>query len=196
MLTAPSPFSFILFGASGHLAKLKIYPALYTLALKKRFPKDYAIVGFSRTEMTEDAFKELVKQSIIADFEEVNAKVLEEFLSHVVYHQGQYDSLESFKALHERLQKRESGWGKNVTRLAYLSIPPVVFNAVLHNLCESGVHGETAFRCIVEKPVGHDVKSFEKVQSTLMSCFAEEEIYLLDRFLILRFASMKRSEGG
>ena len=37
-LSASAPFSFILFGASGNLAKLKIYPALYTLALKKRLP--------------------------------------------------------------------------------------------------------------------------------------------------------------
>src|SRR6185436_19438793 len=59
-----SPFSFVLFGASGNLAKLKIYPALYILALKQRLPKDFSIVGYARSEMKEDAFRKLVEDSI------------------------------------------------------------------------------------------------------------------------------------
>ena len=50
------PFNFILFGASGDLAELKIFPSLYQLALQKRFPDDYKIWGFSRTKMTDAQF--------------------------------------------------------------------------------------------------------------------------------------------
>lgn len=184
MLTAPSPFSFILFGASGHLAQLKIYPALYTLALKKRLPSQYAIVGFARSEMTDEEFRKMVEKSIKADFEEVNAKVIDDLLAHTHYHQGQYDKKESFEALAARLNELEKDWGDSRVRLAYLSIPPVVFNDVLRNIGAGGVHDQkAAFRCIVEKPVGSDLKSFETVRSTLMSCFKEEEIYLLDHYL-------------
>jgi len=63
-LSAAHPFSFVLFGASGNLAKLKIYPALYTLALKGRLPAEYAIVGYARSEKDQAPFRAPVEESI------------------------------------------------------------------------------------------------------------------------------------
>lgn len=183
MLSATTPFSFVLFGASGNLAKLKIYPALYTLALKKRFPEQYNIVGYARSGMDDASFRTIVEESIRSDMPEVNDDVLKEFLSHVHYHRGQYDSVEDFGKLRERLIELEKGWRETV-RLAYLSVPPTVFTAVLRNLCESKIREESVkFRCIVEKPVGHDLESFEQIRTVLTECFHEEEIYLLDHYL-------------
>ncbi len=183
-LSAPSPFSFVLFGASGNLAQLKIYPALYTLALKKRLPAQYAIVGYARTEMSDDAFRTLVGDSVKRDHGEVNEGLLTEFLSHVFYHQGQYTEKSDFEKLAKRLADIEKNFTGETVRLAYLSIPPTVFSDVLTNLCEGGVHDKRhPFRCIVEKPVGHDLKSFEIIQQKLQSCFNDEEIYLLDHYL-------------
>lgn len=185
MLAAPQPFSFILFGASGHLAKLKLYPALYTLALKKRLPKDFNIVGFSRSELDDNSFRELVAEAVRKDMIEVNEEVLSELLTHMYYHQGQYSETADFSALNIRLTELEKGW-KNLVRLAYLSIPPSVFPDVMNNLCKGDVHQHATkgdFRCIVEKPVGHDLKSAEEIFTRLTSCFAEDEIYLLDHYL-------------
>ncbi len=182
-LSTSSPFSFILFGASGNLAKLKIYPALYVLALKKRFPRDYAIIGYARSPMTDAEFRKLVETSVRAQMPEVNRKTLEEFLTHVHYRTGQYDKTEDFRALGTSLKEIEKGWEQTV-RLAYLSIPPSAFSAVLKNICLGGIHAKDKdFRCIVEKPVGHDLASFESLRKELMSCFSEEEIYLLDHYL-------------
>lgn len=183
MFSTSTPFSFVLFGASGNLAKLKIYPALYTLALKKRFPAHYTVMGYARSEMDDDGFRKLVEESVRSDMPEVNEEVLKEFLSHVHYHRGQYDAVDDFRALRERLIGLEKEW-KETVRLAYLSVPPTVFTSVLRNLCDSGVREESVqFRCIVEKPVGHDLASFEQIRGVLMQCFREEEIYLLDHYL-------------
>lgn len=183
MLSASTSFSFILFGASGNLAKLKIYPALYTLALKERFPAQYNIMGYARSEMNDESFRALVEESVRADMAEVNEDVLKEFLSHVFYHRGAYDAVDDFRAARERLIALEKGW-KETVRLAYLSIPPTVFTDVLENVCASGIREESVqFRCIVEKPVGHDLASFEKVRGVLTTCFREEEIFLLDHYL-------------
>lgn len=183
MFAAPSPFGLVLFGASGNLAKLKIYPSLYVLALKKRFPEKYAIVGYARSEMDDASFRRLVEESIRADMPAVNEKILAEFLSHVHYQRGDYDQVDDFKTLHARLKKLEEGWA-SIVRLAYLSIPPTAYTDVLHNLQKGGVHEEGIdFRCIVEKPVGHDLPSFEKVHDLLVENFSEEEIYLLDHYL-------------
>ncbi|MDP6575027.1 MAG: glucose-6-phosphate dehydrogenase [Candidatus Peribacteraceae bacterium] len=184
-------FSLIIFGASGHLAQLKLYPELYVLALKKRLPKDYAIVGFSRKEMSSDEFKKLVEDSVRTNMPAVTEDALKDFLAHVHYHQGQYSEEADFSKLNDELNKIESGWENPActelcrsVRLAYFSIPPTVFADTAHNLCKGGVHNkEIPFRCIVEKPVGHDQKSFEKIKKELVGCFKEEEIYLLDHYL-------------
>ena len=182
-LSAPSPFSFILFGASGHLAQLKLYPALFTLAYKRRLPERYNIVGFARSKMDDDSFRKLVAQSIREHVPEANDGVLKEFLTHVYYRQGQYTAATAFKALHRQLQTLESGWKKKC-RLVYFSVPPNVFSTISQNLRKSRIYtGDIPFCCIVEKPVGSDFKSFERVKAQLLKCFAAEEIYLLDHYL-------------
>lgn len=178
------PFTFVLFGASGNLAKLKIYPALYTLALKKRLPKHFSIVGYARTDMSEAEFKTLVGEAIKTDMIEVNAKILAEFLSHVHYVAGQYDKREDFDALQQKLDALEKDCGGTCVRLCYLSIPPQIFTDVLTLIAEAGINKNPKnFRCIVEKPVGHDLKSFEEVKKALTTHFSDDEIYLLDHYL-------------
>ncbi len=180
MLTATRPFSLIVFGASGHLAKLKIYPALYVLFLKKRLPEAFSIVGYARTAMSREEFHEIVSASIRSDLSEVNAKTLKAFLAHVHYAAGQYDKSEDFTTLANLLTKLEGG--VETVRLAYLSIPPAIFPAVLKNLSAAGVR-QGEFRCIVEKPVGYDIQSFKQVKAQLTESFSQSEIYLLDHYL-------------
>ncbi len=177
------PFSFILFGASGNLAKLKIYPALYTLALKKRLPADYVIMGYARTEMDEKTFSSMVEDSIRTDMIEVNEEILKDFMAHVHYTQGQYDKVEDYQKLQSTLKDLEKKWEKPV-RVAYLSIPPAGFTNVIRNLSLGGVKEKgITFRCIVEKPIGDDLQTFEEIRTTLMEHLSEEEIYLLDHYL-------------
>lgn len=183
MLRAAHPFSLIILGASGHLARMKLYPALYFLALKKRLPERYSIVGFSRTPMTDGAFRALVATAIRAHVPEVNEGVLAECLEHCFYHAGQYDAVEDFRALASRLDELERGSSDGI-RLAYLSIPPSVFRSTIHHLCSGGVHRDPGrFRCIVEKPVGTNLASFEELTTVLARCFRPEEIYFLDHYL-------------
>jgi len=48
------PFNFIIFGASGDLANLKLFPSLYELALQKRFPEQYSIIGYARSDISDE----------------------------------------------------------------------------------------------------------------------------------------------
>ncbi len=182
-LAATGPFTFVLFGASGHLAKLKLYPSLYVLALKKRLPDKYAIVGYARSSMTDAQFRSLVEASVHAQMPEVNKTVLAEFLSHFHYVSGQYDKADDYRTLATKLTSLEKSMGPAV-RLSYLSVPPTVFADVLRNIGEGGVRQEgKPFRCIVEKPVGHDLKSFETIIAELQCCFRNDEVLLLDHYL-------------
>ncbi len=182
-LKATHPFSFVLFGASGHLAQLKLYPALFTLLLTKRMPAHWSVVGFSRTELTDESFRALVGESIRTHVPEVNEALVQEFLEHVFYQPGQYDSKDDFQLLAKRLHELEQGWELPV-RLAYFSVPPAAFSSIARNLCDGGVREEgKPIRLIVEKPVGSNLETFQQVKDSLTTCFTEEEIYLLDHYL-------------
>lgn len=180
-LSAAKHFSLVIFGASGNLAKLKLYPALASLAASGRLPDDYSIVGFARTDMDDGSFRAIVRESVTAGGVEMDAAQLDEFLGHVFYQRGGYDDEGSFSTLSDRLKSIEKGWKESV-RMAYLSIPPTSFVDVIENLCCSGVRGNE-FRCIVEKPVGHDLKSFESIRAALMRSLKESEVFLLDHYL-------------
>ena len=58
------PFAFVIFGASGDLSRRKLIPALYNLAGLGYMPGKYAVVGMSRTAMTDDEFRNVVKQAL------------------------------------------------------------------------------------------------------------------------------------
>ncbi len=183
MLNAHHPFSLVLFGASGHLARIKIFPALYYLALKQRFPEQFSVVGYARTALTDAQFRDIVTTSIRQYVPEVNDKILASLLKHMSYVSGQYDKVEDFKKLAKHLDALE-GSAKDLVRLAYLSIPPSAFPATLDNLCRGGVHEKgKSFRCILEKPVGSDSKTFEVIRTQLQHCFTEDEVYILDHYL-------------
>ena len=43
-----APHVFVLFGATGDLARRKLFPGLYHLAAAGRLPSDYAVIGSGR----------------------------------------------------------------------------------------------------------------------------------------------------
>src|SRR5580658_2880673 len=54
----------VIFGANGDLTKRKLLPALYRLAYERRLPASFAIVGNSRTPMSDDAFREKMHEAV------------------------------------------------------------------------------------------------------------------------------------
>src|SRR2546426_6502739 len=58
------PCAMVIFGANGDLTKRKLLPALYRLAYDRQLPDSFAIVGNSRTEMSDDAFREKAREAV------------------------------------------------------------------------------------------------------------------------------------
>ncbi len=53
-----------IFGASGDLTKRKLIPALYNLALENRLPERFAVVGYARSEMSHEVFRDKMREAI------------------------------------------------------------------------------------------------------------------------------------
>ena len=176
LATFNKPFNFILFGASGDLAQLKLFPALYELVLQKRFAKDYSVTGFARSDMTHAEFRSLVGTSIKkhTDKRILDQKVLDEMLTHVYYHQGQYDVLQDFETLTKKLLEIHKG--EKVYNLAYLAVPPIVFEPIAKNLA-SVCRRVGVCQMMMEKPFGHDNTSAEELFQLITSYFDKKDLF-------------------
>src|SRR3984893_11703215 len=58
------PCALVIFGASGDLAKRKLIPALYNLAAGNFLPDELAVVGVSRSPMSDDEFRQKMIQDL------------------------------------------------------------------------------------------------------------------------------------
>ncbi|MDF2378942.1 MAG: glucose-6-phosphate dehydrogenase [Candidatus Gracilibacteria bacterium] len=177
-----NPLVFTIFGASGDLAKIKIFPALYALAEQKRFPKEFYIYGFSRSKITHEEFRKSVRKSVQNKSENpIDEKLLENLLKKVYYFSGLYDNSESFEKFSMEIMKRTNN--KKITNIAYLAVPPIVFEPIVELL--SGIKKKIGqdLRLIIEKPFGHDEESAEKLYHHVSTFFDLEKVYLLDHYL-------------
>ena len=96
---AADPCTITIFGASGDLSRRKLIPALYSLAAQNCLARRFAIIGFARTPMTDDAFQKSGIDSIKqfaepgTNNDEIQCK---EFAQALAYVSGEYHHPEAF----------------------------------------------------------------------------------------------------
>ncbi|WVZ84219.1 hypothetical protein U9M48_031273 [Paspalum notatum var. saurae] len=196
-----STVSITVVGASGDLAKKKIFPALFALYYEDCLPKacHFTIFGYARSKMTDAELRNMVSKTLTCriDKRENCSEKMEEFLKRCFYHSGQYDSEEHFIDLDKKLKQHEGCRVSN--RLFYLSIPPNIFLDVVKcaSKSASSVNGWT--RVIVEKPFGRDSESSAALTRGLKQYLVEDQIFRIDHYLgkelvenlsVLRFSNL------
>jgi glucose-6-phosphate 1-dehydrogenase len=192
MKRVAQPVLLVVFGASGDLAKRKLIPALYHLYDQGLLPNEFALLGFARTQYSDEQFRALMGESLREHMagEHNGAMVDEEawaaFLQHLYYQQGGYDDDNSFARLAERIDDIEEENQTQGNRLFYLATPPEVFMAVTTLIHEHGMAAQQEkawVRLIIEKPFGHDLASAQTLNDHLAQLFAEEQLYRIDHYL-------------
>ncbi len=195
--------SIVVIGASGDLARGKIYPALFSLYAQGLLPPDTNIFGFSRTKFSASEFRTAVESKLTCRYtpeKNCGEKQLA-FLSHCHYHSGQYDSATSFLDLYQQMRKLESV--EDTNRLYYLSIPPSVFLEVTRALGDADLIAcsppESWSRIVIEKPFGRDSQTATELTDGIDKVVCESDVYRIDHYLgkeaiqnlmALRFANL------
>lgn len=177
--------TFILFGATGDLAKRKIIPALFYLFLDKKLPITFSVIGASITELSDEEFHEHIKQSIQSFSEhKSNQPKMEAFLGFIRYCKVDVTNEDEYERLLTLIKSRENELKIPGNRLFYLSVAPQFFDVIALNLKNCGLATTTGWkRLIIEKPFGHDMKSAQELNEKLTNAFDEEEIYRIDHYL-------------
>lgn len=182
---ANDPLTMVIFGASGDLSKRKLIPALYQLEREGCLPERYAVVGFSRTEMTDEAYRERMIGEMRLDLPEVDAgSPLFEALH---YQPGDNTDAESFRKLKARLDELDAERELPGNRLFYLSVSPEFFAPIIRNLDAAGLirspDEEQWSHVIIEKPFGHDLRSAREMNEEVTGILDESQIYRIDHYL-------------
>ncbi len=182
------PCAIVMFGASGDLARRKLLPALYDLAVHSCLAPRFRLLGFARTEMSNEAFQKQATEFLPDKAPSGDGKAArQDFLQHLQYFTGNYDDGESYRRLAKRLEAldREAELGGN--RLFYLATPPAVYPRIVEQLGRAGLakpkNDGSWVRIIVEKPFGHDGASARALNAQLLSVFDESQIFRIDHYL-------------
>ena len=177
-MTEPSA-TFLLFGATGDLARRMIFPSLYNLLADGLLPDDFMIVASGRSEMSDDAFQKDVcaalRQFLPNDrYDDDVAARLREM---ICYQPVDAAKPEQFAALAQRIDGRlERGLS------IYLSTPPALFAPTAQGLADAGLIAANT-RIAMEKPIGKDLASSKQVNDGIGALFAEEQIFRVDHYL-------------
>src|ERR1700758_5617552 len=99
------PCAIILFGASGDLAKRKVIPAMYDLEQHNSLGERYAIIGFARTQMTDESFRNTIGEAAktISEVGPIEPVKWDAFSSNLFYSAGEYGKPDSYTQLAKRL---------------------------------------------------------------------------------------------
>jgi glucose-6-phosphate 1-dehydrogenase len=174
MSARPRSDALVLFGATGDLARKKIFPAVYDM--ERNGSCGVPVIGVSSSEWTDDTLRERAHESITertnGEIDEATWKALAGRLSYV---SGDYREASTFETLAAQLEGVERP-------LFYLAIPPAMFDDVVQGLDRVGLAGEGA-RVVVEKPFGRDKASAAELNEVLHQVFPEDAIFRIDHFL-------------
>ena len=182
----PLPCLIVIFGASGDLTARKLFPALFRLYQNGGLPERFAILGAARTQLTDDAFRDRMRQALVATGA-FDPGGWSELAGHVFYEPVRYDDPEDYRKLGERTIALEEARQTGGRRIFHLAVPPGVYEQTAENLGRAGLAGSDAdgawTRIVVEKPFGRDLISARRLDTVLHHHFAESQIFRIDHYL-------------
>jgi glucose-6-phosphate 1-dehydrogenase len=192
----------VVFGASGDLTRRKLMPALFRLECGGGLHDSFRVVGFARSDRTDDAFRRDILGAIRQSGNETaSAELRERFASRLHYLSGTYDDAGSLRRLRAKLTELTGASGAP-HELYYLALPPSAAETVLRCMRDTGfvptAGGRALARIMIEKPFGRDLESARRLNGLMAGLFDESRVYRIDHYLakdsvrnllVLRFAN-------
>ena len=162
----------VLFGATGDLAKKKLFPALYSMAKHNSLNCD--VVGVASTKWDHEQFVAHAVEAIGKVFPNPDPKIIAELDAELSLVVGDYSQDKLYEDLAEVLKDKKNP-------VIYLAIPPAFFGNVTKGLARVGLTERC--RLVVEKPFGRDLQSAIRLQDELEEVLSEDRIFRIDHYL-------------
>ncbi|HKK43270.1 MAG TPA: glucose-6-phosphate dehydrogenase [Bacteroidales bacterium] len=186
-MESPDNLILVIFGASGDLTARKLIPALYSLKAQDIMPEKYAILGVSRTKMTNEVYRAKMIEAIKEYSEEEikDESLVPDFVRDVYYHSMDNYQEGEFEELHRVISELDQRYRIGGNYIFYMATPPSLYETIAINLSASGLTAKSSGfrRFIIEKPFGYDLASGIKLNTTLHSLIDEDQIFRIDHYL-------------
>ncbi len=215
--TGASPCALIVFGATGDLARRKLFPALYNLHVGGHLPEGVQIVALGRRSKDQAEFRSMQREAVqkFSRTKPVDAAKWAELEERIHYLRGDVEDEATFDLLATKLKELDGaangGTGEN--RIFFFSMPPTSFTTILGGLdkanllhddaeagaTEPGQKPRPYSRLMIEKPFGRDLNSARELNRQAAEFVSESQIFRVDHYLgketvqnilVLRFANI------
>lgn len=170
-LVAEKADALLLFGITGDLAKKKLFPALYDLADAGRL--DLPVIGVASSEWTDEDLRRRARESLENAGKKIDDDIFARMVDRLCYVPGKYEDPDIY-------QRVATAAGDVKMPVAYLAIPPSLFEMVISGLSAVGLNRG---RVVVEKPFGRDLASARELNHLLHQHYPERAIFRIDHFL-------------
>lgn len=157
----------VIFGASGDISRKKVIPGLHEwYTMDKKAIK--SVIGYGRTKLSRDEFQE----KLTFRFNDDNFSDLFD------YQVGGYNEMEAFKSLKQKIIDTNTS-----DVIFYFGIPSYISPLAIAEISNTEIN--KSFNCmfILEKPIGTDLNSCNKILNEIYSYVDENDVYILDHYL-------------
>jgi glucose-6-phosphate 1-dehydrogenase len=191
----PGPVVFVLFGATGDLARRLVLPAFYGLAREGLLPDQWLLVGNGRGDLSDENFRAHVHDALTEFGPKPEPALWDAFAGRVVFAGGGF-SADNPGALPGVLAETRRSLGSDPRLIHYMAVPPVAFAGLTKALGQHGL--AQGARVVYEKPFGTSGENFRELDRVVHSVLDEQQVYRIDHFLgkegtqdlhLLRFAN-------
>ncbi len=181
-------FNLVIFGGNGDLSKRKIIPALFHRYADGQLKVDFEIYSISRSPQDRAEFLAEIQKFL----GKVDSKKVEAFFKHLVILEIPKNNAENYAEMKKHLEANP-----NRQAIFYFSVPSGAFSEICTALKETGLSKNDS-KVVLEKPLGHSLKSSEEINDIIMSAFEERQVFRIDHYLgketvqnlmVLRFAN-------
>jgi glucose-6-phosphate 1-dehydrogenase len=191
----PGPMVFVLFGATGDLAKRLVLPAFYQLAHEGLLPRQWRLIGNGRGDVAHEDFRAHFHDSLTEFATAPDPKEWDAFAQQVFFAGGGF-STDDPGSLLDVIGEARDAFGGDPQLIHYLAVPPAAFTELTNALGQHGL--AQGARAVYEKPFGTSRDSFHELDRVVHSVLDEQQVYRIDHFLgkeatqdlhLLRFAN-------
>ncbi len=186
-MNKPKEQILVIFGASGDLTYRKLIPAIFDLHINNLLPERFAVVGVSRSDLSDEQFRGKMRDGIskYASFKSVVDGRLSAFLEKLHYLPMDTESSGDYAGLKAYLQKTDEDHQTGGNYVFYLSTPPAMYARIPRFLAEQGLNKskESFRRIVIEKPFGTNLASAIELNKSLLEDYEEQQLYRIDHYL-------------
>jgi glucose-6-phosphate 1-dehydrogenase len=182
-----SQCTLVVLGGAGDLTRRLLLPSLLNLAAEGRLPDRFALVGYARTDLDDESYREKLDEAVRTHAsKDLDPGLWKSLRPRVRWARGGFDDPEGYERLKTVLQEVGDEHGTAACAVFYLACPPRYFAEVARRLGAAGLARNEkgrSRRLVVEKPFGRDLASARDLNRRLLEVFGESQVFRIDHYL-------------